>query len=196
MTYFIRNRCRWDSAGRGLEKAIQVEIHVLDVAPGVSVSKLRNTAVNSRDAMEAGQVDLATVFLPELKAGFLQCSLCQQAYVCMFRHESNSNVPVAVTAFTSKQAQLAPRDQLQSTADRGAKGSTEKSRTRHCRLPRSLTAAKRASLSEGKIALGTRTDQVRNADRIDVGNHNSSAIPSCSYTLFRVPDLFHLKNLM
>jgi DNA-binding transcriptional LysR family regulator len=55
------------------------------VAPGVSVSTLRNTAVNLRDAMEAGQIDLAMGFLPQLKAGFLQRSLFHQAYVCMFR---------------------------------------------------------------------------------------------------------------
>jgi DNA-binding transcriptional LysR family regulator len=55
------------------------------VAPHVSVSTLRNTAVDLRDAMQAGQVDLAMGLLPQLKAGFLQRSLFQQAYVCMFR---------------------------------------------------------------------------------------------------------------
>jgi DNA-binding transcriptional LysR family regulator len=55
------------------------------VAPQVSVSTLRNTSVDLRDAMEAGQVDLAMGLLPQLKAGFLQRSLFQQSYVCMFR---------------------------------------------------------------------------------------------------------------
>lgn len=55
------------------------------VAPEVSVSTLRNTSVDLRDAMEAGQVDLAMGLLPHLKAGFLQRSLFQQPYVCMFR---------------------------------------------------------------------------------------------------------------
>lgn len=55
------------------------------VAPGVSVSTVRNTAVNLRDAMEAGQVDLAVGLLPQLKGGFLQRAVFQQSYVCMFR---------------------------------------------------------------------------------------------------------------
>ncbi|MBM7126003.1 LysR family transcriptional regulator [Dyella flava] len=55
------------------------------VAPGVSVSTVRNTAVNLKDAMEAGQVDLAMGLLPQLKAGFFQRGLFQQDYVCMLR---------------------------------------------------------------------------------------------------------------
>jgi DNA-binding transcriptional LysR family regulator len=55
------------------------------VAPGVSVSTVRNTTVNLRDAMEAGQVDLALGLLPQLKAGFMQRTMFQQPYVCMFR---------------------------------------------------------------------------------------------------------------
>ncbi len=56
-------------------------------APGVSISTIRNTAVNLRDAMEAGQVDLAIGLLPQLKAGFFQRRLFQQRYVCMFRRK-------------------------------------------------------------------------------------------------------------
>jgi DNA-binding transcriptional LysR family regulator len=55
------------------------------VAPGVSISTLPNTTVNLRDAMEAGQIDLAVGLLPLLKAGFMQRSLFHQPYVCMFR---------------------------------------------------------------------------------------------------------------
>lgn len=54
-------------------------------APGVTVSTVRNTAVNLRDDMEAGKVDLAIGLLPQLKAGFFQRRLFRQRYVCLFR---------------------------------------------------------------------------------------------------------------
>jgi DNA-binding transcriptional LysR family regulator len=55
------------------------------LAPGVSVSTVRNTAINLRDEMEAGHVDLAMGLLPQLKSGFFQRRLFHQRYVCMFR---------------------------------------------------------------------------------------------------------------
>jgi len=54
-------------------------------APGVSLSTVRNTAVNLKDEMEAGKVDLAIGLLPQLKAGFFQRRLFRQRYVCLFR---------------------------------------------------------------------------------------------------------------
>jgi DNA-binding transcriptional LysR family regulator len=54
-------------------------------APGVTLSTLRNTAVNLRDEMEAGKVDLAVGLLPQLKAGFFQRRLFAQRYVCLLR---------------------------------------------------------------------------------------------------------------
>ena len=54
-------------------------------APGVSISTVRNTAVNLKDEMEAGHVDLAIGLLPQLKAGFFQRRVLRQGYVCMFR---------------------------------------------------------------------------------------------------------------
>jgi DNA-binding transcriptional LysR family regulator len=54
-------------------------------APGVTLSTVRNTAVNLREDMEAGQVDLAIGLLPQLKAGFFQRRLFRQRYVCLFR---------------------------------------------------------------------------------------------------------------
>ncbi|WP_284614699.1 LysR family transcriptional regulator [Aquabacterium humicola] len=54
-------------------------------APGVTLSTVRNTAVNLRDEMEAGQVDLALGLLPQLKAGFYQRRLFMQRYVCLLR---------------------------------------------------------------------------------------------------------------
>lgn len=54
-------------------------------APGITLNTVRNTAVNLRDDMESGKVDLAIGLLPQLKAGFFQQRLFQQRYVCLFR---------------------------------------------------------------------------------------------------------------
>jgi len=54
-------------------------------APGVTISTVRNHADTLRDEMEAGRVDLAIGFLPDLKAGFFQRRLFKQRYVCLFR---------------------------------------------------------------------------------------------------------------
>jgi DNA-binding transcriptional LysR family regulator len=54
-------------------------------APGVSLSTVRNAAVNLKDEMEAGKVDLAVGLLPQLKGGFFQRRLFRQRYVCLFR---------------------------------------------------------------------------------------------------------------
>ncbi|MBS0452261.1 MAG: LysR family transcriptional regulator [Proteobacteria bacterium] len=55
------------------------------VAPNVSLSTVRNAAVNLQDEMAAGHVDLALGLLPQLKAGYFQRQLFKQHYVCMFR---------------------------------------------------------------------------------------------------------------
>ena len=54
-------------------------------APRVALSTVRNYAVNLRDDMEAGRVDMAIGLLPQLKAGFFQRRLFRQRYVCLFR---------------------------------------------------------------------------------------------------------------
>jgi DNA-binding transcriptional LysR family regulator len=54
-------------------------------APGVTLSTVRNTAVNVRDELESGKVDLALGLLPQLKAGFFQRRLFMQRYVCLMR---------------------------------------------------------------------------------------------------------------
>jgi DNA-binding transcriptional LysR family regulator len=54
-------------------------------APGITLSTVRNTAVNLRDDMESGKVDLAIGLLPQLKAGFFQRRLFRQRYMCLFR---------------------------------------------------------------------------------------------------------------
>lgn len=54
-------------------------------APGITLNTVRNTAVNLREDMESGRVDLAIGLLPQLKAGFFQRRLFSQRYVCLFR---------------------------------------------------------------------------------------------------------------
>lgn len=54
-------------------------------APGVVLNTVRNAAVNLREDMEAGRVDLAIGLLPQLSAGFHQRRLFRQRYVCLFR---------------------------------------------------------------------------------------------------------------
>ena len=69
------------------------EIHLLPklidrlalLAPGVSISTVRNTMANLQDEIEAGRVDLAIGLLPQLTAGYFQRHLFKQRYVCMFR---------------------------------------------------------------------------------------------------------------
>lgn len=69
------------------------EIHFLptlmrklrEAAPAVTISTVRNTAVNLRDELEAGKVDLAVGLLPQLKGGFFQRRLFSQRYVCLLR---------------------------------------------------------------------------------------------------------------
>lgn len=55
------------------------------IAPGVTLSTVRNAAVNLQDELESGHVSLAIGLLPQLKAGYLQRRLFKQHYVCMFR---------------------------------------------------------------------------------------------------------------
>ncbi len=54
-------------------------------APGITVSTIRNSAVNLKDEMESGHVDAAIGLLPRLQAGFFQRRLFMQRYVCLFR---------------------------------------------------------------------------------------------------------------
>lgn len=54
-------------------------------APGIALSTVRNTAVNLRDDLESGKVDIAIGLLPQLKAGFFQRRLFKQRYVCLMR---------------------------------------------------------------------------------------------------------------
>ena len=54
-------------------------------APALTLNTVRNTAVNLREDMASGKVDLAIGLLPQLKAGFFQRRLFHQKYVCLMR---------------------------------------------------------------------------------------------------------------
>ena len=68
------------------------------VAPGVSISTVRNQSDTLREDMERGNVDLAIGFLPDLKTGYFQRRLFRQKYVCLFR----KGHPLAKTGMTTK----------------------------------------------------------------------------------------------
>lgn len=71
-------------------------------APGVTVSTVRNTAVNLRDELESGKVDLAMGLLPQLKAGFFQRRLFKQSYVCLLRRGHRlDKVRISLADFSS-----------------------------------------------------------------------------------------------
>ena len=59
--------------------------HLRTEAPGITLSTVRNAAVNLRDELESGKVDLGVGLLPQLKAGFFQRRLFTQSYVCLMR---------------------------------------------------------------------------------------------------------------
>jgi DNA-binding transcriptional LysR family regulator len=54
-----------------------------DEAPGLTISTVRNTALDLSDAMARGTVDLAIGWLPDLGAGFHQRRLFDQRYVAL-----------------------------------------------------------------------------------------------------------------
>ena len=65
-------------------------------APNVTVSTVRRTSETLQEEMEAGRVDLAMGFIPDLKTGFFQRLLFKQRYVCIFR----KGHPIAETGMT------------------------------------------------------------------------------------------------
>ncbi|WP_066341166.1 LysR family transcriptional regulator [Azohydromonas lata] len=58
---------------------------LMQAAPNVTISTVRNASVNLKDEMEAAKVDLAVGLLPQLKAGFFQRRILQTRYVCLMR---------------------------------------------------------------------------------------------------------------
>ncbi|WP_028222877.1 LysR family transcriptional regulator [Paraburkholderia oxyphila] len=55
------------------------------VAPNVLISTAHDASATLQDEMEAGRVDLAIGFIPDLKTGIFQRRLFRQRYVCLFR---------------------------------------------------------------------------------------------------------------
>lgn len=55
------------------------------VAPGVTISTVRNNRVMLKEDMEDGKVDLAIGLLPDLKTDFYQRRLFRQGHCCLFR---------------------------------------------------------------------------------------------------------------
>jgi len=55
------------------------------LAPGLTLSTVRNTTQDLPEALASGQVDLAIGLLPQLQAGFYQRRLFSQRYVCLLR---------------------------------------------------------------------------------------------------------------
>lgn len=55
------------------------------IAPGISISTVRKRESNLKDELEAGAVDLAIGWLPDLNAGMFQRRLTSSQYVCAFR---------------------------------------------------------------------------------------------------------------
>ncbi|WP_312977673.1 LysR family transcriptional regulator [Stutzerimonas nitrititolerans] len=60
-------------------------VKLAELAPGVSLSTERESALNLKDAMESGAVDLAIGLLPQLGAGYFQRRLFEQHYVSLMR---------------------------------------------------------------------------------------------------------------
>ena len=59
--------------------------HLGEVAPGVTISTVRNLARDLSDELAAGRVDLAIGHLPDLKTEMFQRRLFRQRYVCLYR---------------------------------------------------------------------------------------------------------------
>ncbi|MCW5635467.1 MAG: LysR family transcriptional regulator [Rubrivivax sp.] len=54
-------------------------------APAVTLSTVRDTAIDLKQALAQGQIDLAIGLLPQLRGGFHQRELFVQRYVCLLR---------------------------------------------------------------------------------------------------------------
>lgn len=62
-------------------------LKLAQVAPGVTLTTVRNSGVKLKEAMEMGEVDLAVGLLPQLGAGYFQRRLFEQKYVILMRKD-------------------------------------------------------------------------------------------------------------
>lgn len=65
----------------------QVIPRLAEIAPGIKLSTVRDRAINLREQMETGHVDLALGLLPQLGSAFFQQRLFSQKYVCLMRED-------------------------------------------------------------------------------------------------------------
>lgn len=73
-----------------------------ELAPGCTISTLRNTADSLTERLQNGTVDLAVGLLPHLQAGFFQRRLFHHRYVCLCRAGHPALLqPLTVEAFCS-----------------------------------------------------------------------------------------------
>lgn len=61
--------------------------YLIEHAPNISVSTVRNQLSPLKEDLETGNVDLAIGLLPQLEAGFYQRRLFDQDYVCLMRED-------------------------------------------------------------------------------------------------------------
>ncbi len=55
------------------------------LAPSVTINTVRNTAINLKEELESGTVDLAVGLLPDLQTNFFKRQLTVSEYVCLLR---------------------------------------------------------------------------------------------------------------
>ena len=58
-----------------------------DVAQGISLRTVQLPVKEMREALEAGEIDLAVGFIPDLAAGYYQQQLFKRSYVCVVRRD-------------------------------------------------------------------------------------------------------------
>lgn len=74
-----------------------------DLAAGVTLSTVRNSAVDIREEMERGHVDAAIGLLPHLQGGFFRQRLFTQKYVCVMggHHPLAANDSLTIEDFSA-----------------------------------------------------------------------------------------------
>jgi DNA-binding transcriptional LysR family regulator len=73
-----------------------------ELAPGCTISTLRNTSDSVAEGLQNGTVDLAVGLLPHLQAGFFQRRLFHHRYVCLCRTGHPATLqPLTLEAFSS-----------------------------------------------------------------------------------------------
>jgi DNA-binding transcriptional LysR family regulator len=60
-------------------------LRLAELAPGVTVSTVRDSSLNLKETMESGAIDLAIGLLPQLGEGYFQRRLFEQRYVSLMR---------------------------------------------------------------------------------------------------------------